>query len=407
MLWQGLPPLIRGKSLFLNDVVGLIGSPLSFPVSDDSTIHNLLELVLLNDMCGFCCFSMRFIVFIDLFGTLILPATVIYLGYLIFEVATGAGQFPLIAIVMLASIYGLQAIIFILKRRWQHIGWMLVYLIAYPIYGFALPVYSFWHMDDFAWGNTRVVVGEKGGKKIVASSEDEKFDDKMIPMKTWEEYSREKGLPPGPAMEVPESSTVFAEEYPVPSSISKWQQGMGTSYMPVGSQVGVRNSTFVGSQIGGRVGSQYAPSMVSVPRVLGPRGEIVEMDDFANSGRFSIVQSQINVPSRLPRQSVAMSQTHSRYGGSEVGGYVPVSPTPPVIGNEFADFDSTVRFPDDSLARDVIRNVLKEVDINTTTTKQVRALVESKLGLGVHRPMSPGERKGLDDMIDKELEEMA
>lgn len=49
----------------------------------NSTIHNLAELVWLKDLCGFCCFSMRFVVFIDLFGTLILPATCIYLVYLI------------------------------------------------------------------------------------------------------------------------------------------------------------------------------------------------------------------------------------------------------------------------------------------------------------------------------------
>src|SRR6202048_2529844 len=235
-----------------------------------------MELVLLNDMCGFCCFSMRFIVFVDLFGTLILPATVVYLGYLLYLVGTHSGQFPLIAIVLLAAIYGLQIIIFILKRRWQHIGWMVVYLLAYPIYGFALPVYSFWHMDDFAWGNTRVVVGEKNGKKIVASNEDEKFSDQIIPMKRWEQYAQEKSLPLGPGMEKGDKSgSVFVEEYPVPSSISTWQQGMRGSYMPPGSQVGVRHSEFLGSQVGVRHGEfavgvrhsnfvpgQYAPSMV-------------------------------------------------------------------------------------------------------------------------------------------------
>jgi chitin synthase len=364
-----------------------------------------MELVLLNDMCGFCCFSMRFVVFIDLFGTLVLPATVIYLGYLIFLVATHSGQFPLIAIILLAAIYGLQIIIFILKRRWQHIGWMIVYLMAYPIYGFALPVYSFWNMDDFAWGNTRVVVGEKNGKKIIASTEDEKFDDKIIPMRRWEQHAQEKSLPPGPMMDTGDkSASVFAEEYPVPSSISMWQHGtQGTqrgSYMPPQSQIGQRYSNF---------GSQYAPSAVgrqsAVPHGWAPRSEMVEMDDFR---QFSMVQSQINVPTRLPRGSIAMSQTGSRYGGSEVGHtYIP----PPesrsnFLGDEFADFDSTLRVPDDSLAREVVRNVLKEVDINTTTTKQVRALVESKLGMGVHGPVSPEQRKALDDMIDKELEEM-
>ena len=354
-----------------------------------------MELVLLNDMCGFCCFSMRFIVFIDLFGTLILPATVIYLGYLVYLVGSHSGQFPLIAIIMLGSIYGLQAIIFILKRRWQHIGWMLVYLLAYPIYGFALPVYSFWHMDDFAWGNTRIVVGEKGGKKVVATSEDEKWDDSLIPMQRWEVFAQEKGYPLGPAMEVVDTSaSVFAEEYPVPASISRWQQGIKGSYLPPGSQVGVRQSTFMG-------GSQYAPSMVSVPRSLGvPRGQFMEMEEF-NGGRRSIVQSQINLPLRQPR-----SQPHSIYGASELGGYAPQIPRPQMMGNEFDGFDSISRTQDESLAREVVRNVLKEVDIQTTTTKQVRALVETKLGLGANGPVSLEQRKALEDMIDRELEEM-
>lgn len=341
---------------------------------------------------------MRFVVFIDLFGTLILPATVIYLGYLVYLVASRSGQFPLIAIVMLASIYGLQAIIFILKRRWQHIGWMIVYLLAYPIYGFALPVYSFWHMDDFAWGNTRIVVGEKGGKKIVASAEDEKFEDSIIPMKTWEEHAQERGLPLGPAMEVVDSAaTVFAEEYPVPASISMWQQGIRGSYMVPPSQVGVRHSTLVGSQ--------YAPSMVSVPRVSGPRGNIMEMEDLANGPRRSMVQSQMQLPLRLPRESIAFSDTHSRYGGSQAG-YVPADPRIHLAGNEFDGFDSISRVQDESLARDVIRNVLREVDIQTTTTKQVRALVETKLGLGAQGPVSAEQRKALENMIDKELEDM-
>lgn len=45
----------------------------------NSTVHNLAELMFLPDMCGFCCFSMRFFVMIDLIGTLILPATFVYL----------------------------------------------------------------------------------------------------------------------------------------------------------------------------------------------------------------------------------------------------------------------------------------------------------------------------------------
>lgn len=37
----------------------------------NSTIHNLAELYFLPELCGFCCFSMRFIVFLDLIGTIV------------------------------------------------------------------------------------------------------------------------------------------------------------------------------------------------------------------------------------------------------------------------------------------------------------------------------------------------
>lgn len=37
----------------------------------NSTVHNLCELVMLPELFGFCCFSMRFFVFIDLLGTLV------------------------------------------------------------------------------------------------------------------------------------------------------------------------------------------------------------------------------------------------------------------------------------------------------------------------------------------------
>lgn len=68
--------------------------------------------------------------------------------YLIVEVATGNSAIPLIALVMLAATYGLQAIIFLVKRQWQFIGWLVIYILAYPIYSFILPIYSFWRFDE-------------------------------------------------------------------------------------------------------------------------------------------------------------------------------------------------------------------------------------------------------------------
>ncbi|KAI0782569.1 glycosyltransferase family 2 protein [Abortiporus biennis] len=156
----------------------------------NSTVHNLCELIFLPELFGFCCFSMRFFVFIDLLGTLILPSTVVYLIYLIVVTATHQAPLPLISIIMLAAVYGLQAIIFLLKREFMLVGWMVVYILSYPVYSFFLPVYSFWCMDDFSWGNTRLVVGEGSNKKVIMN-DDEKFDDSMIPLKKFSEYEAE------------------------------------------------------------------------------------------------------------------------------------------------------------------------------------------------------------------------
>ncbi|KAJ2483620.1 Chitin synthase, class 6, partial [Coemansia sp. RSA 2052] len=156
----------------------------------NSTVHNLFELVFLPQMCGFCCFSMRFVVFIDLISTIIMPATMVYLAYLVYQLTNPDSTTSYISLYLLAAIYGMQALIFILKRQWQHIGWMIVYLLAIPFFTFLLPVYSFWHFDDFSWGNTRMVVGDSGRKHVFVV-DNEKFDTSTIPVRKWSDYEQE------------------------------------------------------------------------------------------------------------------------------------------------------------------------------------------------------------------------
>jgi len=99
-------------------------------------------------------------------------------------VSTGKAAVPVISLAMIAAVYGLQALIFILKREFMLIGWMFLYILAFPVYSVFLPIYSFWSMDDFSWGSTRKVIGEGNNKTIVY--EDEMiFDDSMIPMKSF------------------------------------------------------------------------------------------------------------------------------------------------------------------------------------------------------------------------------
>jgi chitin synthase len=132
---------------------------------------------------------MRFVVFLDLLSTVVQPVIVGYIIYLIIEVVQNPKSTATTAFILLGAIYGLQAIIFIVRRKWDMVGWMIIYIIATPVFSFALPLLAFWRMDDFSWGNTRVVTGEKG-KQIIVSDEG-KFDPASIPKRHWEEYQAE------------------------------------------------------------------------------------------------------------------------------------------------------------------------------------------------------------------------
>ncbi|KAK4970538.1 hypothetical protein LTR66_011538, partial [Elasticomyces elasticus] len=74
----------------------------------NSTVHNLIELIPLQQLCGFCCFSMRFVVFLDLLSTIVQPVIVGYIVYLIVLLAQNSSVVPVTAFVLLGAIYGLQ-----------------------------------------------------------------------------------------------------------------------------------------------------------------------------------------------------------------------------------------------------------------------------------------------------------
>ncbi|KAJ2167852.1 hypothetical protein GGH15_001828 [Coemansia sp. RSA 562] len=200
----------------------------------NSTVHNLFELVFLPQMCGFCCFSMRFVVFIDLISTIIMPATLVYLAYLVYQLTNPDSNTSYISLYLLAGIYGMQALIFILKRQWQHIGWMIVYLLAIPYFTFILPVYSFWHFDDFSWGNTRMVVGESGRKHMYVV-DNEKFDTSTVPVRKWSDYEQElmwdAGTPSQYGSDVGSRHGALSQARPG-SAVGNYPKSMGNAFMP-------------------------------------------------------------------------------------------------------------------------------------------------------------------------------
>jgi len=369
----------------------------------NSTIHNLAELVFLKDLCGFCCFSMRFIVFLDLFGTVILPATCAYLVYLIYRIASHSGAFPLISVVMIGCVYGLQAIIFIIKRQWQHIGWMLIYILAYPIYSFVLPVYSFWKQDDFSWGNTRVVVGEHGNKKVIAQA-DEGFDPRSIPLQRWDDYALANNLPgrrgiaqekeaAGGMMyqdggyEMDDIHSVYSSVKPASTILTGFpqQQMYRPPQSPSPYNALNRQSTY----------SRYTDN----PQAMDQQSRLMSMGGLSDQYHH---QAQNPYASRHPsRDNLIAMQSPPLYREgtrSPLGAY-----SRPVSTNNLTTLSGfQSQGPSNEAIAQAIRECLSEVDMDSVTKKQLKALAEQKLQC----QLSGDKRAYLDSQIDLELANM-
>ncbi|KAG0257226.1 Chitin synthase, class 3 [Mortierella polycephala] len=191
----------KRKMMFVPQAVCKTQVPTSFPVLlsqrrrwINSTIHNLMELVLIRDLCGTFCFSMQFVIFMELVGTVVLPAAISFTLYLI-AISFVITPIPIIPLMLLAAILGLPAILILMtSRKIVYVGWMGMYLLSLPIWNFVLPVYAFWHFDDFTWGQTRKVQGEGDGKPDNHGGKEGEFDSSQIVMKKWCEFEREKRI---------------------------------------------------------------------------------------------------------------------------------------------------------------------------------------------------------------------
>ncbi|KAF4975950.1 hypothetical protein FZEAL_7330 [Fusarium zealandicum] len=369
----------------------------------NSTIHNLVELMQLKELCGFCCFSMRFVVFVDLFGTIILPSTCAYLVYLIYTVITKPGAYLYISLAMIAAVYGLQALIFILKRQWQHIGWMIIYLIAFPIFSFILPIYSFWNQDNFSWGNTRIVIGEKGSKQVVAV-DDEGFDPRSIPLQRWDDYALANNLPGRRGGYQEKNDYSFGDQYEmdeIKSVYSAGPQGSVLTGMPGRNPYMPPQSPAFNNGRTSTMGYQESPmqnrqSMLSMGTGVHDMRSHSPYQDFPGQ-RPSVnnLRGQANLSPAMGGQS--RSGTALGFNGGSR------SPMPdPMRSQSSFDFQQGHGGPTDMAIVDSIRSVLVEVDLDTVTKKQVRALVEQRLQTEL-----VGERRTfMDRQIDHELENM-
>ncbi|KAJ3214153.1 Chitin synthase, class 3 [Dinochytrium kinnereticum] len=156
----------------------------------NSTIHNLLELVLLRDLCGIFCFSMQFIVMLELIGTVVLPAAITFVFVLLFS-AMITGKVAALPLLMLLATLGLPGLLIVITtRKVVYLLWMVVYIMALPVWNFVLPVYAFWHFDDFSWGETRKVEGEAAQQDH--STRDGEYEIGSVILKSWADWEIER-----------------------------------------------------------------------------------------------------------------------------------------------------------------------------------------------------------------------
>ncbi|RYC55814.1 hypothetical protein CHU98_g10397 [Xylaria longipes] len=371
----------------------------------NSTIHNLFELMLLKDMCGFCCFSMRFVVFFDLFGTIVLPATTVYLGYLIYLLASHTGPIPYISLAILAGVYGLQAAIFILKRQWQHVGWLIIYLLAFPIFSFVLPIYSFWNQDNFSWGNTRIVIGEKGNKQVVAVDDKDGFDPRSIPLQRWDDYAALNNLPGRRGTQGEKNNEVYEDNYEMDDMRSVYSsvrqpsvltglQGRG-GHMPPQSPApfqGVSRHSTYDAYADNPAHRQSTASFGDLQRTGSPYQDLhhagYRQSSMSNLRAVSNTSPQYDVP-RASGTPLGFASNRLQLGQGHQS-------------TTSFDFQRGHTGPDDGMIVEAIQAVLRDVDLDTVTKKQVRALVEQRL----QTELVGEKRTFMDRQIDNELANM-
>ncbi|KAH3671582.1 hypothetical protein OGAPHI_000285 [Ogataea philodendri] len=153
----------------------------------NSTVHNLMELVLVKDLCGTFCFSMNFIIAVELVGTLVLPASITFTLYII-VIAMVSKPTPVMSLILMAIIFGLPGLLIIVTiSDLTYVLWMFVYFLSLPVWNFVLPAYAFWKFDDFSWGDTRKL---QGGDKGSHDNKSGEFDGSSIVQMTWREFER-------------------------------------------------------------------------------------------------------------------------------------------------------------------------------------------------------------------------
>jgi chitin synthase len=121
---------------------------------------------------------MQFVIFLELIGTVILPSAFVFTLCLIISAIVGNTQvLPLVMLLVALFLPGI--LVLSTTKHYSYIYWMFIYMLALPIWNFALPLYSFWyinadrrHFDDFTWLLFNFISGELREKLKVRKSKE-------------------------------------------------------------------------------------------------------------------------------------------------------------------------------------------------------------------------------------------
>lgn len=202
-----------------------------------------------------------------------------------------------------------------------------------PAFSFYLPIYSFWHFDDFSWGNTRVVYGEKNGKgKFTADVND--FDPKTIPLRKWAVFesrrrdsldSRRNDFPFDEKLEFADDTQSLRS---VSTAVSSQRQALPPfSGLTANSPLGIQNH-----HRGSRDSSLY--------------------DGYFTPTRGPSVYKEYNQMLQISGSTAHSSKSN--------------------LGSDVSSRKSSPRFPSDEAILYQIRLIISSSDLNTLTKREVR-----------------------------------
>lgn len=261
-------------------------------------------------------------------------------------------------------------------------------------------------MDTFTWGNTRVVMGEKGGKQIVAVS-DEPFDPRSIPLQFWDDYAAANGLPysnnnnntdvfydapyDDDGYEMDELRSVYSSGGGRPVSAMAMLKG-SRLYLPPGTPSRSQTPAPSYNQ------HQLRPSMQQRQSTYSHFSRYTDLPPSPDQHTHHPTTSRTNLlsPSHSRQHSASLLDPHHYQRSTS-------SSTDNLL--QAARNEDILPPSDEEIGR-VIRECLAQVDLEKVTKRELKGLVVRRLGLTVEGQGRAWVEGRVDGGIDVELGRM-